>query len=276
MQLDALRQGNMHAVILAAPMGYGKQTVATAWIADVLHISQAHTHQSVLVIGGGEESLKLEDIKQVKNFLQLKTTGVNAIRRAILILDAHTMNDESQNALLKSLEEPPEDTVIVLTAAYTHSLKQTIVSRSAIVELLPLHEAEITAYFMSHFPDQESEVQKAYKVTNGNVGLMDALLRDTEHPLLTAIDEAKNLLSQSQFERLIAIDKLVKDRQQVLLLLQALITIAQAGFTAAATSNDNTKHKKWLLIIEQVHQAQAAALANANLKLLMTRLFVSI
>lgn len=275
-QLAALEKGNMHAVILVGPMGYGKETIAKSWVADILQINQADAHPQVLLIGNTEESIKLDDIKQVKSFLQLKTTGTHSIRRAVIIVDAHAMNDESQNALLKSLEEPPEDTLIILTTAYMQGLKQTIVSRSAVVELLPISKLETTEYFVSHNGALAADVNKAYMVTGGQSGLMTMLLRNADHPLLTAIEDAKALLSYSQFERLAAVDKLTKDRQQASLFLRALVTIAQAGFVTSVASGDGAKQTKWLQIITEGHQAQAAVLANANLKLILTKLFVSI
>lgn len=275
-QLDLIGSGNMHAYILVGAIGAGKTTVALAYAAEILGIKDASQSPAVLLIGADEQDIRLEDIKEIKKFLKTKTTGTAAIRRIVLIVNAHTMNDESQNALLKSLEEPPEDTVIILTAAYIHGLKETIHSRSAIIELLPINRTDVIDYFTKQARYDSQAISRAYMVTGGQIGLMETLLEDGEHPLLQAISEAKQLLSKGHFERLTAVDSFAKDRARVALLLQAFVTIAHSGLAASASAGDIAKSQKWYNILARTQYAQHGNMHNANTKLLLTNLFSSI
>jgi DNA polymerase-3 subunit delta' len=61
--------------------------------------------------------------------LSLKVPGKHQTDRVAIIIDAHTMTTEAQNALLKTLEEPPARTVLLLTARSEQSLLPTVRSR---------------------------------------------------------------------------------------------------------------------------------------------------
>jgi len=60
--------------------------------------------------------IKKSSIKDIKKFLSLSFSDIRF--RTVLISDAHLMNDEAQNALLKSLEEPPQGVIFILITPY--------------------------------------------------------------------------------------------------------------------------------------------------------------
>jgi len=75
--------------------------------------------------------ISIQDIRDLKN--NLITKPYNSQYKIALIIDAQKMNKEAQNAFLKILEEPPADTIIILTAENKKQLLPTIISRCQII-----------------------------------------------------------------------------------------------------------------------------------------------
>ena len=71
--------------------------------------------------------------RNVNDFLSV--TPSIAVNKVVLILNAQTMNNSSQNALLKSLEEPAPNSYIIITTDRPKSLLQTIYSRCQIINI---------------------------------------------------------------------------------------------------------------------------------------------
>jgi DNA polymerase-3 subunit delta' len=85
--------------------------------------------------------IKINKIRTLLEDLTLKPN--EAERRVVIISNAQCMNPESGNALLKVLEEPPDRTLLVLTARQTSDLLPTIVSRCRHIHFSPLEAADI-------------------------------------------------------------------------------------------------------------------------------------
>lgn len=80
-----------------------------------------------------EKSIGIEEIRSLQKKLFLKP--IKSPSKAIAINDAQTLTIESQNALLKVLEEPPRNTIIILNASNENALLPTILSRCKIIKL---------------------------------------------------------------------------------------------------------------------------------------------
>lgn len=79
------------------------------------------------------QSIGIEDIKQMQKKIFLKP--IKSQTKAVIIEDAQLLTPEAQNALLKVLEEPPAQTIIMLCANSKEALLPTILSRCQIIEL---------------------------------------------------------------------------------------------------------------------------------------------
>lgn len=80
-----------------------------------------------------ETSIGIKDIRQLQQSLQLKP--FKSAMKAAIIYDGHTMTTEAQNAFLKTLEEPPNNTYIIVTAETDTAFLPTILSRCKIITL---------------------------------------------------------------------------------------------------------------------------------------------
>lgn len=79
------------------------------------------------------QSIGIEEIKRVQKKIFLKP--IKSAQKAVIIEDAHLLTTEAQNALLKVLEEPPAQTIIILGVNTKEALLPTILSRCTIIEL---------------------------------------------------------------------------------------------------------------------------------------------
>ena len=84
-------------------------------------------HPDVLFIKPEGDQIKIDQIRTAGERLSLR--ALKGRRKVMIIDDAHTMNISSANALLKTLEEPPEGTVIILITPSPHLLPATVLSR---------------------------------------------------------------------------------------------------------------------------------------------------
>jgi DNA polymerase III subunit delta' len=113
--------------------------------------------------------------------------------RVVIIDDADTLLDSAQNALLKTLEEPPSSSVFVLVTAQPDALLVTVRSRCPQVRFAPLSAAEIAAHLQSAHAMPAREAHATAAASDGSIGI--ALESGTE--AVTAIrDSARRLLEQ--------------------------------------------------------------------------------
>lgn len=274
-QLDRIVASPPHALLLLGPDGAGKKTLASVLLSDLLDVSQNKLLKYPYIMWVDPDGvLSIDTIREVQKFVQLKTTGKRSLRRAVCLEHADSMTAEAQNALLKILEEPPADTVIVLTAQHKRALLPTILSRVQVIQVLSPTQEQLE----THFAQQKTvvEVRKAYLLSNGLPGLMQSILADDQgHPLLQQIVVAKELLQKPTFERLALVDSISKQKEVLGTLLDALERIAQSGLKQGGKTTNLKQIVQWHTIQKEVSAAKDALAKNANAKLVLTSMFLN-
>lgn len=266
-----------HALIIAGSTGMGKGALARQLIATQLGLEPAALATSPdfsCIQPDDKATISIEAIRSVRRFLKLKTPGkAKQIRRAILIEHAHCLTAEAQNAFLKLFEEPPADTIIVLTVDNLQSLLSTIRSRGQVLSMLPPTKEQLLAYFNDSYPT--AAVSQAYFMSGGLPGLMHAILaEDHDHPLTKSVVLAKGLLQQDLFTRLAQVDLLGKQRPEALMLCEALLRIARIALDQAAIKQDVRRLTQWHRIIMAAYRARRQLAASGNTKLTLTQLML--
>lgn len=277
--VEGYLQSPSHAVLIVGAHGIGKGSVATHLATQLLKLKDATALEGYphfkRIAPTEKESVSIETIRSLQQFVRLRTTGRAAIRRVIVIEHADTMTTEAQNAFLKLLEEPPEDTAVIMTAAHLHDLLPTIRSRVQTLAITPPAKADLSKYFSNDY--SAAQITQAYFLSGGLPGLMTALLAgDESHPLLQSVTQAKQVLQQSLFERLVTIEAVSKDKTSAVLFCEALGRIAEAGIGQASTKNDDKRLRQWHKIRKETYEAQEAFNANANTKLVLTNLLLQL
>jgi DNA polymerase-3 subunit delta' len=138
-----------HAVLFAGPSGVGKMTAAEAFAKALLCHNEGdtacgectacrkvdhgnHPDLHLVVPEGAGRQIRIDVVRQ-RVVRELGLKPFESDHKIVLIDDADAMNDLSANCLLKTLEEPPPGSVLVLVTARPDALLETIVSRCRVV-----------------------------------------------------------------------------------------------------------------------------------------------
>lgn len=273
-QVTSFIQKPKHALLLSGSLGAGKLTIAYYIAAKTLDTTPERLIQQpyYLEIGGNEDSITIEAIRSLKSFVQLKTTGEKEIRRIVIIENAERMTTEAQNALLKVLEEPPKDSILILTTTNKQALLPTIISRTEHISIRKPSQNEV---FQAFDDLDEMEVKKAYHMSGGQIGLMTTILRaDESHPMLEYIDIAKTLLRQTTYERLLSVNELAS--KDINALCEALYSVAHAALIIAIEKNQEKLIKHWYRVCKIASASQAQLRYKPQSKLLLTHMFINL
>ena len=193
----------VHALLIAGEPGTGKRTLAGLISGSLMCLSgygipcgkcsgclmaASGEHPDITVvqkgiplspdIKKGRATIPVDDIREIIRVCsQYAFEGVN---RAIQILDAENMTIQAQNALLKILEEPPENTFFILTSCHPEQLLPTIRSRCRSIKLNPWDDSYIVSVLTESGTDSDKAF-KAAKEASGSIGKALKLAADEDY-----------------------------------------------------------------------------------------------
>lgn len=269
--VERVQRSLTNAVLLQGDEGAGKFYLAQH-IAETLLENKPVVGSSLHLIEPDSEKnfISIDDVRHIKDILKLKVPGTSQrIKRVIIVRDAHLMLDSAQNAFLKTLEEPPDDTVLLLTATTKDELLPTVLSRLTAITVHPLSLPDAKQAFVS---EDIAALEKAYYLSNGNAGLLHALLAGGDHSLVDAMQTAKELLSATAFERLCAVDELVKDKKNKQVLGDVLYCLKRiAKYMVHTEATPRNIHR-----LRAIVEAEQDLRLRVNAKLLFTDLFIKL
>lgn len=250
-----------HAILLEGSTGVGKSHLATYVASQLLGIEHTKIPQYPYFLPvSPDKSISIEQIRELQKQFTLKIPGDRLIKRIALIEHAETMTTEAQNALLKLLEEPPADSVIILTSANINGLLPTIISRAQRITVNEPSENQMRG----HFGDTP-----ALKIASGLPGLAHSLVAEQDHPLAIAVTSAKQILAASTYDRLLLVNDLSKNRDEAASVLSGLVVVCRAALKQSASV-------RWQKALRATLEAQEALNSNANTKLTLTNLMLSL
>jgi DNA polymerase III subunit delta' len=106
------------------------------------------THPDIALVQPENGVIKIAQIRNLCRILSMKP--FEGEMRVAILIDAHLMNPSAGNALLKILEEPPEQTLLILTARQTSDLLPTIVSRCQHIRFNPVSRTALSGALIQH------------------------------------------------------------------------------------------------------------------------------
>ena len=178
-----LRNGHLPpASLFAGPDGIGKKTLALSLAAlgncknsidhdlcgecsSCIKAAAGH-HPDIRLLQPEKGSLKIDTMREFNR--EVRFRPFEGRWRFFVIDQAETMTEEAAHSILKTIEEPPESSRIILVSAFADQLLSTIRSRCQIFSLLPLGQKEIQDYLRDHGLDQNLEMTAAY--SEGSIG----------------------------------------------------------------------------------------------------------
>ena len=198
---------------------------------------------SIIVPDG--KSIKIEQIRNLQ--ARIVEKPISSSKKVYIIDDADTMTEESQNCLLKTLEEPPEYAMIILIASNENRMLQTIKSRCVIIRFEDLTNEEISQIL--HTNDQD-----IIRLCEGSVAKADDISEKRE--MFAQLKIIADYLSKnSLIDVLNNSDLLYSSKDDIMTLIDFLNII----FFEKA--KENIKYSKAISIIEKTKKK---ILANNN------------
>ena len=157
--------------------------------------------------------IKVNSVRELRREASL--TGFLGGRKVFIVSDADMMNTEASNSLLKTLEEPPADTVLILTTSRKDQLLPTIISRCQLVRCEGLTDDEITKALLQRDGRSESESRVAAQLANGSFVAARALVSDDMVRLQSEVAEfLRHALGRSPAALLSRIEQLLSTREK--------------------------------------------------------------
>ena len=188
-----------HCYIFEGPKGMGKYDLALIFAQSLLCLNfqkepcnqcnscikaNSFNHPDLHIVNEEEKSIKREDIDMLINSIYKKP--YESKRKVFIIKDAHLMTVQAANTFLKTLEEPPDNTVMILLTINSNLLLPTIVSRCQEIKFKNISKETIKSYLIKYNSNigiielaanySNGNLNKAISIINGN----DEILRKRE------------------------------------------------------------------------------------------------
>jgi DNA polymerase-3 subunit delta' len=199
----ALAEGPAHAYLFHGPAGVGKRAAAFAFAAELLGDERRvldRTHPDLYVVEALGEFIRIDDVRALHHDLHMRP--YEGDRRVYLVLDAHRLNDDAADALLKDLEEPPAYATIALVADELGSLPETIHSRCQLVPFGRLSEAAVRDWLAQQAPAlTDRQTTALARVAGGRLDRAARLLDpEAGQRRDVLIEAARNVYLDAEFE----------------------------------------------------------------------------
>ena len=161
---------------------------------------------------------------------EIFNTSLSAEGRAVLLYHVERMNEESANALLKVMEEPPEGVLFLLTA---DSLA-TIRSRCVSFAVAPVYPADCTRYCAAQGVDKKTAALYS-ELFDGHIGTVLAVARDEARAAQVekALELARAAAARDSYTAAVLLAAYEKDKAAAAALLTDFRAVAAAGLRSS-------------------------------------------
>jgi DNA polymerase III subunit delta' len=209
---SALAAGPFHAYLFRGPRGAGKAAAARAFAAEILSAGVADPddarrralldpspHPDLVWLRPRGAQHMVEEVRE-KVIRASSYRPFEAKKRVFVIEAAEQMRDESQNALLKTLEEPPAFVHLILLTSEPTALLETITSRCQPIDFAPLSPEAVEAQLEGS--GSADEIAAAARLSAGDLSRARFLLSDPGRDLrAAALELSRAVAGDSQDTR---------------------------------------------------------------------------
>ena len=188
---SSLAEGRLsHAYLFTGPPSVGKTTLALNF-AQAIQCSGSEPpcqecsacrqiarlrHPDVRVVEADGGTFKISQVRELEREAALAPHS--AKRRIYILSEAERMSTEAANALLKTLEEPPDPVILILTASDANLLPPTIASRCQMLNLRPVPTEVVRRALLQRENVDPAQAELLARISGGRPGWALAALRD--------------------------------------------------------------------------------------------------
>jgi len=129
--------------------------------------ANANSHPDIHILKLDENSIKRKDIDELQDSIYIKP--YESKKKIYIINDSHKMTVQAANTFLKTLEEPPEDTIIIMITINKDLLLDTIASRCQIINFEMLGHKEVEKILVEDYNINEEKSKLLAAYSKGNV-----------------------------------------------------------------------------------------------------------
>lgn len=248
--------------LFVGPRNVGKTTAALHVAGQVTGEPSNITH----LVPTDKRTIGIGQIHSLEQSLQLKLPSSKG-RRVIVVEDAEALTLEAQNAFLKTLEEPPANTTIILTSAYRARLLPTIVSRCKIVSFYTMEKSVITDFLRQTQSDRRADTPDIAALSRGAVGTALTLLNDATYRefLARQRDMAQQLLEGDLYRSLIRAEDVVSRQEYDPVIVAEQLSVMVSD--QLKTARDDRAVRDNLQQLDVIEQYLRRTTSNMNAKL---------
>jgi DNA polymerase III subunit gamma/tau len=207
---NALKNGQVsHAYLFTGPRGVGKTSVARILAHEVngLPYDEESSHLDIIEIDAASNR-RIDEIRQLRERINLAPTSSKY--KVYIIDEVHMLTKEAFNALLKTLEEPPQHVIFILATTEAYRVPETITSRTQQFKFRPIPTNQMAKQLAKIAAAEKIKVDEAALNLVAEHG--DGSFRDS----LSLLDQTSNtgsVITLEQVERLLGIapNKVIDD-----------------------------------------------------------------
>ncbi len=276
-----------HAYCLVGASQVGKRTLANQLAAQILGVVVAGlaTNPDYVYVerledektGKKKKEIAADQIRQVREKFY-NTSWLNGYK--VIVLDeAELLNEESANAFLKILEEPPAKSIIFILTENDNLLLPTIRSRCQCLELSAVSDLEISE-FLKSLNCHDSQAQEIIKLAWGRPGKAKELLEDNEKYSQNFEEQRRfeKIIKSPIYERWALMEDVLSEKGGLIKTKEKLEPILESWimFWRDLMKTDLENGKKYQRNIDQTNKTKNLLGANVNSKLAIEQLLTNI
>ena len=200
-----------HAYIISGEVDSGKKMLANAFAAT-LQCEKGETepcgtckscikmasgnHPDIITVSHEKPGIISVDEVRTQVVDSIATKPYESRYKIYIIPDAQLMNPQAQNAILKTIEEPPEYGIILLLTSNLNKMLETVISRCMVLNTKPVRERDMLEYLMKKMNLTEDRAYFCLDFAQGNLGKAIKLADNSEY--VQVIDSVVDVMKKIQ------------------------------------------------------------------------------